>query len=154
MPTHLGGGSRPQSRLTSIWESHCDCCRTSLHDFYVVGHRINSGLSAEVFEATDKATGGHVALKVYFNSDRTAVHETITEHVCMTRAACDLVLRCHGIVFDGTRPALVLDLAQQSLRNYLQVNTAPTLARTCAGDQNTHASHPRAHSQLRSGQKH
>ena len=92
-----------------------------MQDFYVVGRRINSGLSAEVFEATEKATGGRVALKVYFNSDRAAVHETITEHVCMTRAACDLVLRCHGIVFDGCRPALVLDLAQQSLRNYLQV---------------------------------
>lgn len=93
-----------------------------LQDFYVVGEQINSGMSAEVFEAIEKASGSKVALKIYFNSDRAAVHETITEHVCMTRAACDLVLRCHGIVFDGSRPVLVLDLAQQSLRNYLQVS--------------------------------
>eukprot|EP00892_Ulva_mutabilis_P009799 jgi/Ulvmu1/7191/UM034_0100.1 len=91
-----------------------------MHDYYELGRRINSGLSAEVFEATERATGSRVALKVYFNSDRAAVHETITEHVCMSRAACDLVLRCHGIVFDGSRPVLVLDLAQQSLRDYLQ----------------------------------
>lgn len=70
---------------------------------------------------------------MYFNSDRTAVHETITEHVCMSRVSCDLVLRCHGIVFDGTRPALVLDLAKQSLRDYLQVKPAlpPALAAAC-----------------------
>lgn len=140
MTRHLGGTAGCNLGLSSTYEKNCECCRTSLHDYYVIGHRINNGLSAEVFEARDKATGGQVALKVYFNSDRTAVHETITEHVCMTRAACDLVLRCHGIVFDGTRPALVLDLAQQSLRNYLQVNTAPILARSCAGGQCTHAS--------------
>jgi hypothetical protein len=100
-------------------------CRTNVRDFYAFGRAINRGLSAEVFEGTSLVDGGKVALKVYFLCDRNAVHETITEHVCMSRAASEHVLQCHGIMFDGKRPCLILSLAAQSLRDFLQARYAP-----------------------------
>jgi hypothetical protein len=92
-----------------------------MRDFYQVGALLNCGLSAEVYEAVSKVDGRQVALKIYFLSDRAAVHEAITEHVCMTRAQSEHVLRCYGIMFDGKRPGLVLERASHSLRDFLQV---------------------------------
>jgi hypothetical protein len=99
---------------------HCTC-RNSVRDHYKFGDRINCGLSAEVFEGTSLQNGNRVALKVYFLSDRNAVHETITEHVCMSRAQSEHVLQCLGIMFDGKRPCLILPLALYSLRQFLEV---------------------------------
>jgi hypothetical protein len=82
-----------------------------------------------VYEAVSRVDGSQVALKIYFLSDRAAIHETITEHVCMTRAQCEQVLCCYGVMFDGKRPGLVLERATHSLRDFLQVH--PAILATC-----------------------
>ena len=91
-----------------------------MRDAYEFGPMLNRGLSAEVFEGTSLLDGGKVALKVYVTNDRHAVHEVITEHVCMSRCASEHVLQCYGVMFEGKRPCLILQLAEQSLRDFLQ----------------------------------
>ena len=111
-----------------ISDSACARCSTNVRDFYKFGRLLNRGLSAEVYEGVSINSGVKVAIKVYFEADRHAVHETITEHVCMSRVKCEHVLQCHGVMFDGKRPCLVLQLAQQSLRDFLQVRPRPPRA--------------------------
>lgn len=101
--------------------SHICCCRTSVHEFYELGRSLNKGLSAEVLQARHRLNNSLVAVKVYHKASNEAVHEAITEHVCMSRIQSEHVMTSYGIMFDERRPCLVLPLATRSLRDLLLV---------------------------------
>lgn len=74
----VGWGSRcPAQRLAHDLLPTRDR-RTEVSDYYELGRRISGGLSGEIFVGTARHTGEKVAIKVYHNCDRSAVHETIT----------------------------------------------------------------------------
>ena len=91
-----------------------------MRDVYEFGPLVNRGLSAEVYEGTSRLDGSKAALKVYVTHGHTAAHQTITEHVCMSRCASKHVLQSYGVMLDRKRPTLILQLADQSLRDFLQ----------------------------------
>jgi hypothetical protein len=76
-----------------------------LHERYVLAARLDSGASAEVWQAFDRKLGRQVAIKVFHAEQAPALAEA--------RAACD-VISDHVVrvldVADGERPYIVMEL--------------------------------------------
>ncbi|HEY1553261.1 MAG TPA: protein kinase [Kofleriaceae bacterium] len=93
---------RAQARL---WLAAERADAPALDERYVLATRLDSGASAEVWQAFDRKLGRHVAIKLFHEADARALAEA--------RAACD-VISDHVVrvldVHDGARPYIVMEL--------------------------------------------
>jgi len=93
---------RAQARL---WLAAERADAPALDERYVLATRLDTGASAEVWQAFDRKLGRHVAIKLFHQADARAIAEA--------RAACD-VISDHVVrvldVHDGARPYIVMEL--------------------------------------------
>ena len=101
--------------------------RSDLAFNYKLGRRLGAGASAEVFQAKHIITDDLVAIKVFTDSRSETIHAACAEFVCAMRSASPSALQYFELAFLKGKPALVMELGQQALEDWIKVRAEPSL---------------------------